>query len=101
MQTPAFAVKTEALTKQYATIRALDNVSLSAPTGAIYGFLGPNGAGKTTLIKILMGFIRASSGRAEIFGIDVWRHGVQARARLGYLVQPENLFPEVSGLAHL
>ena len=71
MQADDLAVRTNALTKQYATVRALDRVSLSVPRGVIYGFLGPNGAGKTTLIKILMGFVRATSGSAQIFGDDV------------------------------
>jgi ABC-2 type transport system ATP-binding protein len=95
------AIRTNHLTKQYKTVLALDSVSLAVPRGVIYGFLGPNGAGKTTLIKTLMGFIRPSSGSASVFGFDVWTHGVDARKRIGFLVQPENLFAEVSGLAHL
>jgi ABC-2 type transport system ATP-binding protein len=95
------AIQTNHLTKQYKTVLALDSVSLAVPRGVIYGFLGPNGAGKTTLIKILMGFIRPTAGSAAIFGFDVWTHGVDARKRIGFLVQPENLFAEVSGLAHL
>ena len=95
------AIQSNLLTKQYQTVLALDSVSLRVPAGVIYGFLGPNGAGKTTLIKTLMGFIRATSGSAAIFGADVWSRGVDARRRIGFLVQPENLFAEVSGLAHL
>jgi ABC-2 type transport system ATP-binding protein len=95
------AIRTNHLTKQYKTVLALDSVSLAVPRGVIYGFLGPNGAGKTTLIKILMGFVRPTAGSASIFGFDVWTHGVDARRRIGFLVQPENLFAEVSGLAHL
>ena len=101
MQPDLPAIQTNALTKQYTAVKALDQVNLSVPRGVIYGFLGPNGAGKTTLIKILMGFVRATSGSATIFGCEVWRQGVAARSHVGFLVQPENLFPEVSGLAHL
>lgn len=95
------AIQTNLLTKQYKTVQALDRVSLVVPRGVIYGFLGPNGAGKTTLIKILMGFIHSTSGSASIFDHDVWDEGVKVRRQVGFLVQPENLFAEVSGLAHL
>lgn len=95
------AIATTELTKDYGPIRALDRVSLTVPRGSIYGFLGPNGAGKTTAIKILMGFIRPSAGAARIFGCETWRQGVEARQDLGFLVQPDNLYPDMSGEAHL
>lgn len=94
-------IVTTDLTKHYGSIAALDHLSLTVPRGAIYGFLGPNGAGKTTTIKILMGFIKASTGSARIFGHDTWHHGVAARRNIGFLVQPDNLYPDMSGKAHL
>ncbi|MCC6791632.1 MAG: ABC transporter ATP-binding protein [Thermomicrobiales bacterium] len=94
-------IVTTRLSKQFGPVAALDQLSLSVPRGTVYGFLGPNGAGKTTAIKILMGFIRPSSGSATIFGHDTWRHGVAAREGLGFLVQPDNLYPDMTGAAHL
>ncbi len=95
------AISTRNLTKHYGTITALDDLTLNVPQGKIYGFLGPNGAGKTTTIKLLMGFIKPTSGMAVMLGRETWRHGVDARADLGFLVQPDSLFTDMSGNAHL
>jgi ABC-2 type transport system ATP-binding protein len=65
------AIEVENLRKQYEGVRALDGVSLSVPEGSFFGLLGPNGAGKTTFINILVGLVRRSGGRAEVFGHDV------------------------------
>lgn len=92
-----FVIETEELTKEYGRIRALDAVSLRVPEGSIFGFLGPNGAGKTTAIRVLMGFTRATSGRASVFGHDSWEEGVVVRARIGYLVTADALYPDLSG----
>ena len=88
---------TSGLTKRYGRIRALSNLNLSVPPGVIYGFLGPNGAGKTTAIRLLMGFIRPTSGTAMMAGHDTWRDGVAARRDLGYLVEADALYPDMSG----
>src|SRR4051812_8738189 len=95
------AIETKQLTKHYGTVAALQDLDLSVPIGTIYGFLGPNGAGKTTTIKILMGFIRPSSGHGTIFGHETWSQGVRARRHVGFLVQPDNLYPDMTGNAHL
>ena len=76
------------LFKDYGAIRALRGVSFSVSRGEVVGFLGPNGAGKTTCMKILTGFIAASSGTVVVDGKDVVEHGVEVRRRIGYL--PEN-----------
>lgn len=95
------AIKTSNLTKRYGAATVLDALDLSVPVGSIYGFLGPNGAGKTTTIRLLMGFIKPSAGSATIFGHETWRGGVAARRDLGFLVSPDALYPEMSGLAQL
>ena len=95
------AIRTEALTKTYRGVAALRDLTLAVPRGSVYGFLGPNGAGKTTTIRLLLGFIRASSGRAEISGHDCWSDGVAARREIGYLVPSEALYPEMTGEALL
>lgn len=95
------AIATSGLTKSYSGVDALSDLSLTVERGSIYGFLGPNGAGKTTTIRLLMGFIRPSSGQARMFGHDTWHDGVRARSHVGYLVQSDALFPELSGADQL
>jgi ABC-2 type transport system ATP-binding protein len=95
------AIVTTNLTKQYNGVVALSEVSLQVQTGALFGFLGPNGAGKTTAIRLLLGFIAPTSGTAEIFGHETWRHGVEARKHVGFLVPAEAFYPEMSGRSQL
>ena len=95
------AIETTALTKTYAGVDALSDLSLTVEQGALYGFLGPNGAGKTTTIRLLMGFIKPSRGSSRMFGCDTWSDGVRARRHVGYLVQSDSLFPELTGADQL
>ena len=80
-------IQTINLTKEYGSIRAVDNVSLSIKRGEIFGLLGPNGAGKTTTINILIGLSLPSSGTAKIAGLDVTKHSVETKKRLGIAAQ--------------
>src|SRR5256884_790125 len=82
-------IKVENLTKRYAGVTAIDNISFEVGKGEIVGFLGPNGAGKSTTMRILSGFMPATTGRASVAGFDVFDQSLQARARLGYM--PENV----------
>jgi ABC-2 type transport system ATP-binding protein len=82
-------IKVENLSKRYAGVTAINNISFEVGKGEIVGFLGPNGAGKTTTMRILSSFLPASSGRASIAGHDVFESSLEARARLGYM--PENV----------
>ena len=82
-------IKVENLTKRYAGQTAIKDLSFEVGQGEIMGFLGPNGAGKTTTMRILAGFMPATSGRASIAGFDVFEQSLQARAHLGYM--PENV----------
>jgi ABC-2 type transport system ATP-binding protein len=81
-------VEVKGLRKVYGAFEALRGVTFSIAPGEVVGFLGPNGAGKTTTMKILTGFLRATSGDASIAGFDVDRDGLEVRRRVGYL--PEN-----------
>jgi len=81
-------IKVENLTKRYGGFLAVNDVSFEVAKGEIVGFLGPNGAGKTTTMRILTGYLPATSGRASIGGFDVFEQSLQARQRIGYL--PEN-----------
>lgn len=95
------AIRTHQLTKRYRETTALSEANITVPRGTIYGFLGPNGAGKTTAIRLLMGFIKPTSGTGSIFGFDSWRDGLNARRDLGFLVPAEGLYTDMSGEAQL
>ena len=82
-------IVTEGLTRRFHDLVAVDGVSLSVAEGEVLGFLGPNGAGKSTTIRILTGFLPATSGRAEVAGFDVATDSLRVRERIGYL--PENV----------
>ena len=81
-------IQVENLTKKYGGFTAVKDLSFAVAKGEIVGFLGPNGAGKTTTMRILSGFLPATSGRASIAGFDVFEQSLEARKRIGYL--PEN-----------
>ncbi len=83
------------LRKRYGGFDALRGVSFTIERGEVVGFLGPNGAGKTTAMKILTGFIRATSGRATIGGLDVDRDGLEVRRRVGYLPESAPLYADM------
>jgi ABC-2 type transport system ATP-binding protein len=76
------------LTKRYAGVTALSNISFSVARGEIVGLLGPNGAGKSTTMRILACYLPASSGTVRIAGLDVYKHSEEVRRRIGYM--PEN-----------
>jgi ABC-2 type transport system ATP-binding protein len=85
-------VVAESLTKRYAHISALEDCSLAVEKGEVLGLLGPNGAGKTTLIRLLLGFLRPTAGRAEIGGFDCQRESLQVRQLTAYLPGEARLF---------
>ncbi len=89
------------LTKYYGDYAAVRNVSFEVPKGQVVGFLGPNGAGKTTTLRILAGYLTATSGRAVIDGLDVFWRPVEVRRRIGYM--PENcpLYSEMRVVEYL
>jgi ABC-2 type transport system ATP-binding protein len=82
-------IKVEHLTKEYAGVVAIKDISFEVARGEIVGFLGPNGAGKSTTMRILASYLPPTSGRATVAGFDVFRDSLKARRRLGYL--PENV----------
>jgi ABC-2 type transport system ATP-binding protein len=89
------------LTKYFNDYAAIRDVSFDVPRGQIVGFLGPNGAGKTTTMRILAGFLTATSGQAFIDGYDVFWQPLEVRRRIGYM--PENcpLYPEMRVVEYL
>ncbi|HJQ81750.1 MAG TPA: ABC transporter ATP-binding protein [Lacipirellulaceae bacterium] len=85
------------VTKSYGSIRALDNLSLRVPIGAI-GLLGPNGSGKTTMIRTLLGLIPIDSGSGEVLGLDFRQRQLDIRRQVGFATEDECLFPHVVGV---
>lgn len=83
------------VTKSYGGQKALDNVSFEIKTGEIVGFLGPNGAGKSTMMKIITGFIPASSGRVIINDTIVGTDNPEIKKKIGYLPENNPLYPEM------
>jgi ABC-2 type transport system ATP-binding protein len=91
------SIRTVGLSKRYGTVDALRDLDLEVAEGEVVGYLGPNGAGKTTTIRLLLGLIRPTSGRAEIFGLDCQRQTVEAHRRLAYVAGEANLWPSLTG----
>jgi ABC-2 type transport system ATP-binding protein len=82
----SLAIETEKLTKSYGRkARGIEGVDLAVEEGEVFGFLGPNGAGKTTTVRTLLGFLRPTGGRGEVFGFDIRKDSVEIRARVGNL----------------
>jgi len=94
---PEVPLRTEALSKRFGSVRALSDLDLEVAPGEVLGFLGPNGAGKTTTIRLLLGLIRPSAGRAEIFGFDAQHETVEAHRRIAYVAGEANLWPSLTG----
>ncbi|MDP5017142.1 ABC transporter ATP-binding protein [Anabaena sp. UHCC 0187] len=95
-------IEVEHLSKIYGSTTAITDVTFSVEPGEILGFLGPNGAGKTTTMRILAGYLPASSGTAKIAGYDVHDNSLLVRQRIGYLPETPPLYPEmtVEGFLH-
>lgn len=90
-------LKISNLTKKFGKFTALDGIDLEVNKGEIYGFIGPNGAGKTTTIRVLLGILRASRGKAEIFGMDAWKDAVEIHRHIAYVPGEVNLWPNLTG----
>lgn len=88
---PTASIITRSLTKQYASLTALNSFDLEVAQGSIFGLLGPNGAGKTTLIRILTTLMRPTSGEVLIEGLDIRNSGRQIRSMIGVVSQENSL----------
>ncbi|HZQ77677.1 MAG TPA: ABC transporter ATP-binding protein [Acidimicrobiia bacterium] len=91
------AIRAQGLSKRYGATNALSELDLEVTGGEVFGYLGPNGAGKTTTIRLLLGLIRATAGRAEIFGVDCQADPVTAHRSLAFVPGDVNLWPSLTG----
>ena len=89
-------IEVEHLTKSYGRGNAVSDISFKVNKGEIVGFLGPNGAGKTTTMRIITGYLPATSGAARVAGFDVAEQSMEVRKRIGYLPEVPPLYPEMS-----
>jgi ABC-2 type transport system ATP-binding protein len=94
-------IQVQGLTKYYDDRPAVVDVTFSVPRGQVLGFLGPNGAGKSTTMRILTGYISATSGTASIAGFDVFDQSLEVRRRIGYLPELAPLYGEMRVEAYL
>jgi ABC-2 type transport system ATP-binding protein len=94
-------IEVQDLTKAYGSVTAVDHVSFTVNKGEILGFLGPNGAGKTTTMRILTGFMPATSGTARVDGFDVFNDSLEVRRRIGYLPEVPPVYPDMTVEAYL
>jgi ABC-2 type transport system ATP-binding protein len=90
-------IATSGLVKTFGPTRALDGLDLVVEAGEVHGFLGPNGSGKSTTIRVLLGLLRADSGRVEVLGGDPWNDAVSLHRRLAYVPGDVELWPNLTG----
>lgn len=90
-------LRTENLTKDYGTFRALDALNLEIRPGEVFGLLGPNGSGKSTALRLIMGFLKPTQGGAWINNHDCWADGVAARQHVAYLPGELRLYENMTG----
>jgi ABC-2 type transport system ATP-binding protein len=89
------------LSKRYGDIAAVRDVSFTASPGQILGFLGPNGAGKTTTMRVITGFLPATSGTVRVEGFDVFEQSAEVRRRIGYLPESPPLYNDMAVTPYL
>lgn len=94
---PAPLLVTDRLTKDYGRFRALDALDLQVAPGEVIGLLGPNGSGKTTALRLMLGFLQATSGRVTLGGFDCWSQSVAARRLVTYLPGELRLYETMTG----
>jgi ABC-2 type transport system ATP-binding protein len=98
---PDGLIVTEALSKAYGRVVAVDSLAIEIRRGEVFGLLGPNGSGKTTTIRLLLGLLQANSGWAKIAGFDCWRQSLDVRRLVSYLPGELRMYGSMSGWATL
>ena len=88
-------IKVDRVTRKYGAFTAVDRVSFELQPGEIVGFLGPNGSGKTTLMRVMSTYLLPTEGTVYMGGLDVTKHGLDVRRRIGYLPESNILYPQM------
>jgi ABC-2 type transport system ATP-binding protein len=94
-------IEVEHLTKSYGRGNAVSDISFTVERGEILGFLGPNGAGKTTTMRVITGYLPATSGAVRVAGFDVAEQSLEVRRRIGYLPEAPPIYPEMAIRSYL
>ena len=94
-------IRIENLTKYYGSQCAVDGVNLVIPSGQLVGYLGPNGAGKSTTVKMLIGMMAPTSGRAEVCGLDTMRDNIEVKRIVGYVPESGAVYETLTGREYL
>jgi drug efflux transport system ATP-binding protein len=89
------------LTRRFGDFIAVDDVTFSVREGEVFGWLGPNGAGKTTTIRMLLGLLRPTSGRASVLGLDAHTQTKRMHAQIGYMTQQFTLFEDLTAAENI
>ena len=97
----AYAVELKDVTKRYNEIVAVNNLNLTIETGEIFGLLGPNGSGKSTTLKMLMGLVEPTAGFVSALGLEVQKHPVEVKQRVGYVPESANIYEFLTGIEYL
>ncbi len=92
---------TDNLSKTYRRVTALESLSLAIWKREVFGLLGPNGSGKTTTLRLLLGLLRPTAGRAMVGGFDCWRQSLDVRNQVSYLQGELRLYGSLTGLGTL
>lgn len=95
------AIRARGLSKDFGSLRAVDNLDLDVPRAAIYGFLGPNGSGKSTTIRMLCGLLTPTEGGADVLGVEVPADATELKPRIGYMTQKFSLFGDMTVFENL
>jgi ABC-2 type transport system ATP-binding protein len=91
-----YAITTQNLSRDFASVHAVNDLTLEVPAGIVFGFLGPNGAGKTTTIRLLLGLLAPTTGSAQVLGYDIASQADEVRAHTGALLEHPGLYERLS-----
>jgi ABC-2 type transport system ATP-binding protein len=94
-------IVTEGLSKRYGAVEALTELTMTVQKGEVFGLLGPNGSGKTTMIRLLLGLLKPTAGRASVAGFDCWHQSLDVRQLVSYLPGELRMFGAMTGLGML
>ena len=90
-------IRLKDLTKRYGKFTAVDGITLDVPRGELFGLLGPNGAGKTTTMRMIAGILRPTSGSVHVDDVDLLRHPLEAKARIGFIPDRPFVYDKLTG----